>query len=48
MSFTYCRIARKFGAFSKFLLHDGFGLGLITSTLSGTVLIGLLGIVLAH
>ncbi len=32
----------------KFLLHDGFGLGLITSTLSGTVLIGLLGIVLAH
>ena len=32
----------------KFLLHDGLGLGLITSTLSGTVLIGLLGIVLAH
>ena len=32
----------------KFLLHAGIGLGLITSTLSGTVLIGLLGIVLAH
>ena len=32
----------------KFLLHEGIGLGLITSTLSGTVLIGLLGIILAH
>ena len=32
----------------RFTLYEGVGLGLITSTLSGTVLIGLLGIVLAH
>ena len=32
----------------RFVLYEGVGLGLITSTLSGTVLIGLLGIVLAH
>ncbi len=32
----------------RFTLYEGVCLGLITSTLSGTVLIGLLGIVLAH
>ena len=32
----------------RFCLYEGLEFGLITSTLSGTVLIGLLGIVLAH
>ena len=32
----------------RFGLYEGVGLGLITSTLAGTVSIGLLGIVLAH
>lgn len=32
----------------RFMLHQGFDLGLITSTMCGTVLIGLLGIIFAH
>ncbi len=32
----------------RFLLHQGFDFGLITSTMCGTAIIGLLGIVFAH